>query len=184
MQIRKKTTIGLLYRASQHRPIVGNTRPMGTNLTNTKPSIKVNNISNIKGNAMKTAEKTVELKSTKRELYDAEEYKNKMQTMIEKLRSKRPGSVSGMVGKNEVLTMYKKEIQNLVDDGYTIRQITEAMKADVFGILPKSITQVLTAKAKKKTAKAVAVAKPKAATVKDKSTEPSATFLIKQDEQL
>ena len=129
--------------------------------------------------------------TVKRELYDAEAYKGKMQTMIDKLRKQKPGAVSGKVGKNEILAIYKQEIQKLVDDGYTIKQIAEAMKLDVFGILPKSITQILTAKAAKKTAKAVAVAKPKAATVKakiatvsNKTPEPSATFAISKDEQL
>lgn len=139
-------------------------------------------------NERATMQTTVKQKSPTRELYDVEEYKVKMNAMISNLRTKKPGIAAGMVGKNEMLAMYKKEIQKLVDDGYTVKQIAEAMKTDVFSILPKSITQILAAKAAKKSIKPVAVKNVKAATVpttvSKKSDESSPTFAIKKDGNL
>lgn len=86
---------------------------------------------------------------TKRELFEASEYLEKMDLMIANLRTKKPGELAGKVGKNEILTMRREALQQLVKDGYTINQIAEAMKDDVFGILPKSITQVINNKKKK-----------------------------------
>ncbi|NDP64646.1 hypothetical protein [Polaromonas sp.] len=86
---------------------------------------------------------------TKRELFEASEYLKKMDQMIANLRTKKPGELAGKVGKNEILTMRREALQQLVKDGYTIQQIADAMKDDVFGILPKSITQVINNKKKK-----------------------------------
>lgn len=85
----------------------------------------------------------------KRELYDAQEYEVKMTTMIEKLRQQKPGVLVGMVGKNEVLLQKRIELKKLIDDGYTVAQIVEAMKNGVFSILPKTITEILNNKQKR-----------------------------------
>lgn len=89
---------------------------------------------------------------TKRELFDASEYIEKMDLMIEKLRTKKPGELAGKVGKNEILTMRREALQQLLKDGYTINQISEAMKDDVFSILPKTITEIVNDKNKNKRA--------------------------------
>ena len=86
---------------------------------------------------------------TKRELFEAEEYVKKMDLMIAKLRTKKPGELAGKVGKNEILTMRREALQQLLKDGYTINQIAEAMKDDVFSILPKTITEIVRNKNKK-----------------------------------
>lgn len=120
----------------------------------------------------------METKSTKRELYDADEYSKKMKVMIANLRTKQPGATVGKVGKNEIVTMFKAEIQALVNDGYTVKQVAEVMKSDVFGVLPKTITQILKLKAAKKPSIKKATVK---ATVDKKAIEPSSTFQVKPD---
>ena len=79
----------------------------------------------------------------KRELFDAAEYVKRMDLMIAKLRTKTPGEAVGKVGKNEILTMRREALQELVKDGYSVNQIAEAMKEDVFSILPKTITEMV-----------------------------------------
>ena len=79
----------------------------------------------------------------KRELFDAAEYVKRMDLMIAKLRTKTPGEAVGKVGKNEILTMRREALQQLVKDGYSVNQIAEAMKEDVFSILPKTITEMV-----------------------------------------
>ena len=79
----------------------------------------------------------------KRELFDAAEYVKRMDLMIAKLRTKTPGEAVGKVGKNEILTMRREALQQLVQDGYSVNQIAEAMKEDVFSILPKTITDMV-----------------------------------------
>lgn len=87
--------------------------------------------------------------ATKRELYEATEYIEKMDLMIAKLRTTKPGELTGKVGKNDILNMRRDALQQLVKDGYTVNQISEAMKNDVFGILPKTITEIVGNKIKK-----------------------------------
>ena len=79
----------------------------------------------------------------KRQLFDAAEYVKRMDLMIAKLRTKTPGEAVGKVGKNEILTMRREALQQLVKDGYSVNQIAEAMKEDVFSILPKTITEMV-----------------------------------------
>ena len=79
----------------------------------------------------------------KRELFDAAEYVKRMDLMIAKLRTKTPGEAVGKVGKNEILTMRREALQQLVKDGYSVNQLAEAMKEDVFSILPKTITEMV-----------------------------------------
>ena len=86
---------------------------------------------------------------TKRELFEASEYIEKMDLMIAKLRTKTPGELAGKVGKNDILLMRREALQQLLKDGYTINQIAEAIKDDVFSILPKTITEIVSNKQKK-----------------------------------
>ena len=48
--------------------------------------------------------------------------------------------------------MRREALQQLLKDGYTINQISEAMKDDVFSILPKTITEIVNDKNKNKRA--------------------------------
>ena len=132
----------------------------------------------------------------KREMFDAAEYVKRMDLMISKLRTKKPGEAVGKVGKSEILAMRRDALQQLVKDGYTVGQIAEAMKDDVFSILPKTITEIVGAK--KTTMRAAARTKKAepanngSATVAATKTEqskqpaqrvpgPNATFAIKPD---
>lgn len=84
----------------------------------------------------------------KRDLYDLAEIKEKAIAALHILKdTKQPGESAGKVGKNEVLIALKSELKELLDAGYTTRQIAEAFRAnDVFSILPKSITQAIASK--------------------------------------
>lgn len=120
---------------------------------------------------------------TKRELFEASEYIEKMDLMITKLRTKKPGELAGKVGKNDILMMRREALQQLVKDGYTIHQIAEAMKDDVFSILPKTITEIVGSRNKKPQAtkkKVNAAAAPKALTLpvqtKPADAEDKSTF--------
>ncbi len=108
---------------------------------------------------VETAEKkkTEEKNNTSRTLFEASVYIGKMDLMIENLRKKKPGELAGEVGKNDILKMRREALQQLVDDGYTIRQITEAIKKDVFSILPKTITEILNNTNKKPRAEKIVV---------------------------
>ena len=92
----------------------------------------------------------------KRELFDAAEYAQKMDEMIANLRTRTPGEPVGKVGKNDILAMRREALQKLLADGYTVNQIAEAMKEDVFSILPKTITEIVNSNKPK-----VAVKKPR-----------------------
>ena len=112
----------------------------------------------------------------KRELFDATEYTQKMDLMIEKLRTRPPGEAVGQVGKNDILAMRREALQQLIKDGYTIQQIAEAIKEDIFSILPKTITEIVTPKksstaATTKTVKAARKTATTAETVAAKETE-------------
>jgi len=79
-------------------------------------------------------------------IYNIEEFAQKARAALKKLeQEKKPGqAVSG--GKKEVLRAVKGEIQALLDKNYTPQQIAEAFKQDVFGILPKTITELIEAR--------------------------------------
>jgi len=83
-------------------------------------------------------------------IYNIEEFAQKARAALKKLeQEKKPGqAVSG--GKKEVLRAVKGEIQALLDKNYTPQQIAEAFKQDVFGILPKTITELIEARKRPK----------------------------------
>lgn len=134
--------------------------------------------------------------TTKRELFDAAEFDAKMEKMLEKIRQQKPGVAVGMLGKKELLITKRAELQKLMDEGYTISQIVDAMKNDVFSILPKTITEVLTKQTKKPRVakKVVDAAKTTEATATVDSTESKhatheaskdhSTIAVKKDEAL
>jgi hypothetical protein len=108
----------------------------------------------------------------KREMYDAADYVKKMDAMIEKLRTRPPGEPVGQVGKNNILAMRREALQQLIKDGYTVQQIAEAMKDDVFSILPKTITEIVTPKTNNQIrARAKKVKAAKVAATETKNTD-------------
>ena len=55
----------------------------------------------------------------------------------------KPGERTGKGSKTDVIKAIKKEIQALLREGYTGQQIADALKDDVFSILPKTITEIV-----------------------------------------
>jgi hypothetical protein len=72
------------------------------------------------------------------------EYVSKANNAINRLKTtQQPGQCNGTGSKNDVLLAVRGELQALLADGYTSRQIAEAFSVDVFSILPKTITQLV-----------------------------------------
>lgn len=102
----------------------------------------------------KTPENKTEPEAAKEEVkekaprfFDAAEYTAKLDAALEKLKAeKKPGEVSGKVGKAEILKSGVLKMQALLDKGFTLKQISDAISEDVFGIMPKSLTETLTGK--------------------------------------
>jgi hypothetical protein len=102
-------------------------------------------------------------------LYDIREYADKVKASLAKLeQEQKPGEQVGKGGKSEVLLAAKDEIQKLIEKGYTAKQIAEALHGDVFGILPKTITQLFATVQKPKRAKQAVQ------NAKEKKTPPAA----------
>jgi len=77
-------------------------------------------------------------------LYDVKEYKEKIVAALENLKqTEQPGEVSGKATKTEVLKSVTSEIEVLIKEGYTLKQIANAIsRKDIFGIMPKTLTQL------------------------------------------
>ena len=85
----------------------------------------------------------------KQKLFDIKEYSEKVKATLIKLKStQQPGQKSGKGNKTDVLQATKMEISDLVKEGYTVKQIADALSNDIFGILPKTITQMMNEQAK------------------------------------
>ena len=87
-------------------------------------------------------------------IFDIKEYSEKVKATLSNLeKTQQPGQQSGKGGKTDVLNAAKKEIQELLKKGYTAKQIADALSNDIFGILPKTITQLVSTKQTKATSK-------------------------------
>ena len=76
--------------------------------------------------------------------YEMAEYVMKTRAALNRLReAKRPGERGGAGTKTDVLRAVREELSGLLSAGYTAQQIAEALRNDVFGILPKTITQIV-----------------------------------------
>ena len=94
----------------------------------------------------------------KPKFFDIEEYKGKVKAALSKLEStQQPGEKSGKGNKTDVLQATKKEISDLVKKGYTAKQIANALSNDIFGILPKTITQMMSSEQANSTAKSLKI---------------------------
>ncbi len=99
--------------------------------------------------------------TTKQRLFEISEYSDKVRNSLKKLeQTQQPGQQSGKGSKTLVLEAAKAEIQELVKKGYTPKQIADALSDDVFGIIPKTITQLLGTKASYKKPKTKAGTSP------------------------
>jgi hypothetical protein len=97
--------------------------------------------------------------ATNKRDYDITEYASKALAALHQLeQTQQPGQmVSG--GKTDVVRHIKDDIKALLDKGYTTQQISDALKVDVFSILPKSITEIITGKKPAKQRKVAATQK-------------------------
>ena len=89
--------------------------------------------------------------------YEIAEYVMKTRAALNRLReAQRPGEQGGAGTKTDVLRAVREELSGLLNDGYTVQQIAEALRNDVFGVLPKTITTIVresgTSSARKRTA--------------------------------
>ena len=86
--------------------------------------------------------KTGNAKQTR--LFDIKTESERIAQALKNLKAnEKPGEASGMGTKTVILMQQEAAIKELHDAGYTVQQIAKAMSNDVFGILPKSITQLL-----------------------------------------
>lgn len=78
--------------------------------------------------------------------FDITEYATKARAALNHLeQTQQPGQlVSG--SKTDVVQFIKADIKALMDKGYTAQQVSDALKLDVFSILPKSITEIVKGK--------------------------------------
>jgi len=87
-------------------------------------------------------------------VFDIAEYSEKVRSSLKKLeQTQQPGQQSGKGSKTAVLEAAKDEIQELLKKGYTTKQIADALSNDVFGIIPKTITQLTSSKKTKEKTK-------------------------------
>lgn len=86
--------------------------------------------------------KTGNAKQTR--LFDIQTESERIAKALADLKAnEKPGEASGMGTKTVILMQQEAAIKELHEAGYTVQQIAKAMSNDVFGILPKSITQLL-----------------------------------------
>ena len=81
-------------------------------------------------------------------LYDVKECKEKIVAALEDLKNtEQPGEISGKATKSDVVKSAKSEIEALIKEGYTPKQIANAIsRKDIFGIMPKTISQLFAEK--------------------------------------
>ena len=76
--------------------------------------------------------------------YEMAEYVMKTRAALKRLREmQQPGEQGGAGTKTDVLRAVREELSELLNEGYTVQQIAEALRNDVFGILPKTITLIV-----------------------------------------
>lgn len=81
-------------------------------------------------------------------VFNVAEYAEKARKALKRLKSEQKAGQVITGGKTDVLAAIKDELKDLADSGYTVQQIADALKDDVFSILPKSITTAIHGKKK------------------------------------
>lgn len=129
--------------------------------------------------------KTGNVKQTR--LFDIQKESERIAQALANLRAnEKPGEATGMGTKTVILVQQEAAIKELHEAGYTVKQIAKAMSNDVFGILPKSITQLLNknAASRKKPPKRVAQPATDKATAAHVSTPANTPIKSKQLTQI
>lgn len=76
--------------------------------------------------------------------FDIPSTAEKARKALERLQTQqKPGERTGAGSKTDVIQAVKQEIKELLQKGYTTHQIADAFRADVFEILPKTITEIV-----------------------------------------
>ncbi len=76
--------------------------------------------------------------------FDIPSTAEKARKALERLQEQqKPGERSGKGSKTDVIAAVKQEIKEMLQKGYTTQQIADAFRADVFQILPKTITEIV-----------------------------------------
>ena len=89
--------------------------------------------------------------------FEMNEYVMKTRAALKRLReAQRPGEQGGPGTKTDVLRAVREELSGLLSAGYTVQQIAEALRNDVFSILPKTITLIVRESGKASTRKRTA----------------------------
>ena len=119
-------------------------------------------------------------------MYDIEQYSKKALDALNKMQeTQKPGQVI-KGGKADVVMSVKAEIEAMMEKGYTSQQIADAFKNDVFGILPKTITEIVHGKKisvkRPKQKKAISQAtEPVSKQMERKASASASTFEVKPD---
>lgn len=80
--------------------------------------------------------------------FDIKEYTEKARQALKMLAEKQSPDKSEKGSKSDVIQAVKEDIKAMLEKGYTAQQVAEAFKNDVFSILPKSITELVSSKKK------------------------------------
>jgi hypothetical protein len=127
--------------------------------------------------------------------YNLTEYAEKARQALDKMRNEQKPGQTLTGGKKDVILSIKEDLKALIDEGYTTQQISEALKQDVFGILPKTITEIVSnrkpavRKAKNKadtetnTSETKTKSAAKTASHQETPTPTLGTFSIKADKE-
>lgn len=125
-------------------------------------------------------------KQKQQRTFDIATYSDKVKAALAKMEAtQQPGERNGLGSKSEVLNAAKTEIKAMLAKGYTAKQISDALKDDVFAVLPKTITELMDTKkaTKPRTSKATNTAtnnKPKVPAGAPAAGAPG-TFNVKKD---
>jgi IS30 family transposase len=109
--------------------------------------------------------------------FDIDEYSKKGVDALSKMMTTQEPGHKTVGSKHDVVMAIRKQIQDAYNAGYTVQQIAEAFKnGDVFGILPKTITEVIRGDKKPSSVKKqqrTTPAKKHSAPAKKTTTEPA-----------
>lgn len=123
--------------------------------------------------------------------FNVQEYAEKAKKALSKLEKEQEAGQVTTGSKMDVLRSVKQDIQALLSKGYTTQQIADALKDDVFGILPKSITELVKGKRRvversakpAKKVQARATGKTSQSETGKTGTSGAGTFAVKPDSE-
>ena len=88
--------------------------------------------------------------ANRKEMYNIQETVTKAKAVLDKMqKEQKPGQVVEG-SKTQVIAAMKGDIEKLMESGYSVQQIADALQnGDIFKILPKSITELVVGKKQK-----------------------------------